>query len=66
MAIFPAASEGFSQKNLNCSVEESLERFKLVVDQALKDGLRVRGYVSCIVGCPYDGPVAPKEVAKVT
>ncbi|CAB3240490.1 unnamed protein product [Arctia plantaginis] len=66
VAIFPAASEGFSQKNLNCSVEESLARFKLVVDQALKDGLRVRGYVSCIVGCPYDGPVHPKAVAKIS
>ncbi|CAB3239854.1 unnamed protein product [Arctia plantaginis] len=66
VAIFPAASEGFSQKNLNCSVEESLARFKLVVDQALTDGLRVRGYVSCIVGCPYDGPVDPKAVAKIS
>lgn len=66
VAIFPAGSEGFSQKNLNCSVEESLKRFKLVADQAVKDGLRVRGYVSCIVGCPYDGPVNPKAIAKIT
>lgn len=66
VAIFPAGTEGFSQKNLNCSVEESLKRFKLVADQAVKDGLRVRGYVSCIVGCPYDGPVNPKAIAKIT
>nr|AID66661.1 desaturase [Agrotis segetum] len=66
VAIFPAGSEGFSQKNLNCSVEEGLKRFKLVADQAVKDGLRVRGYVSCVVGCPYDGPVHPKGIAKIT
>lgn len=66
VAIFPAGSEGFSQKNLNCSVEESIKRFKLVADQAVKDGLRVRGYVSCVVGCPYDGPVDPKAIAKIT
>nr|XP_021196164.2 hydroxymethylglutaryl-CoA lyase, mitochondrial [Helicoverpa armigera] len=66
VAIFPAGSEGFSQKNLNCSVEEGLKRFKLVADQAVKDGLRVRGYVSCVVGCPYDGPIHPKGIAKIT
>ncbi|RVE49358.1 hypothetical protein evm_005973 [Chilo suppressalis] len=66
IAIFPAGSEGFSQKNLNCSVEEGLRRFKLVADQAVKDGLRVRGYVSCVVGCPYDGPISPKTIAKIT
>lgn len=66
VAIFPAGSEGFSQKNLNCSVEEGLKRFKLVADQAVKDGLRVRGYVSCVVGCPYDGPISPKTIAKVS
>ncbi|KAJ8735473.1 hypothetical protein PYW07_007093 [Mythimna separata] len=66
VAIFPAGSEGFSQKNLNCSVEEGLKRFKLVADQAVKDGLRVRGYVSCVVGCPYDGPIHPKTIAKIT
>lgn len=65
VAIFPAGSESFSQKNLNCSVEEGLKRFKLVADQAVKDGLRVRGYVSCVVGCPYDGPIHPKGIAKV-
>ncbi|KAJ2947782.1 hypothetical protein O0L34_g9564 [Tuta absoluta] len=66
VAIFPAATEGFSQKNLNCSVEDGLNRFQLVAEQAAKDGYRVRGYVSCIVGCPYDGPVSPKVIAKIT
>ncbi|XP_013135267.1 PREDICTED: hydroxymethylglutaryl-CoA lyase, mitochondrial isoform X2 [Papilio polytes] len=66
IAIFPAGSEGFSQKNLNCSVEEGLKRFKEVAVQAIKDGLRVRGYISCVVGCPYDGPIHPKIIAKIT
>ncbi|GBP29298.1 Hydroxymethylglutaryl-CoA lyase, mitochondrial [Eumeta japonica] len=66
IAIFPAGSEGFSQKNLNCSVEEGLSRFKEVADQAVKDGIRVRGYISCVVGCPYDGPINPKNIAKIT
>ncbi|XP_069362378.1 hydroxymethylglutaryl-CoA lyase, mitochondrial isoform X1 [Maniola hyperantus] len=66
VAIFPAGSEGFSQKNLNCSVEEGLRRFKLVAEQAVKDGVRVRGYVSCVVGCPYDGPISPKAIVKIT
>ncbi|CAH0695121.1 unnamed protein product [Spodoptera exigua] len=66
VAIFPAGSEAFSQKNLNCSVEEGLKRFKLVADQAVKDGIRVRGYVSCVVGCPYEGPIHPKGIAKIT
>ncbi|XP_026758807.1 hydroxymethylglutaryl-CoA lyase, mitochondrial [Galleria mellonella] len=66
VAIFPAGSEGFSQKNLNCSVKESLQRFKEVAVQAVRDGLRVRGYVSCVVGCPYDGPISPKVIAKIT
>nr|XP_037866747.1 hydroxymethylglutaryl-CoA lyase isoform X1 [Bombyx mori] len=64
IAIFPAGSEGFSQKNLNCSVEEGLRRFKQVADEAVRDGLRVRGYISCVVGCPYDGPIHPKNIAK--
>ncbi|KAI8438337.1 hypothetical protein MSG28_010903 [Choristoneura fumiferana] len=64
VAIFPSGSEGFSQKNLNCSMAEGLERFREVAEQAVKDGKRVRGYVSCIVGCPYDGPIAPKTIAK--
>ncbi|XP_049880847.1 hydroxymethylglutaryl-CoA lyase, mitochondrial [Pectinophora gossypiella] len=66
IAIFPAATEGFSQKNLGCSVEDGLKRFQLVTKQALKDGIRVRGYISCILGCPYDGPVSPKTIAKMT
>ncbi|CAH2050252.1 unnamed protein product, partial [Iphiclides podalirius] len=66
IAIFPAGSEGFSRKNLNCSVQEGLERFKEVAIQAVKDGLRVRGYISCVVGCPYDGPIHPKAIAKIT
>ncbi|XP_028035050.1 hydroxymethylglutaryl-CoA lyase, mitochondrial [Bombyx mandarina] len=66
IAIFPAGSEGFSQKNLNCSVEEGLKRFKQVADEAVRDGLRVRGYISCVVGCPYDGPIHPKNIAKIT
>ncbi|KAJ0182612.1 hypothetical protein K1T71_001981 [Dendrolimus kikuchii] len=66
VAIFPAGSEGFSQKNLNCSVQEGLRRFKDVAEQAVRDGLRVRGYVSCVLGCPYDGPIHPKAIAKIT
>ncbi|KAJ1339243.1 hypothetical protein BSLG_006381 [Batrachochytrium salamandrivorans] len=63
IAIFGAASESFSQKNINCSVEESIVRFKDVVDSALAKGVRVRGYVSTIVGCPYEGDISPKAVA---
>ncbi|GGF31530.1 hydroxymethylglutaryl-CoA lyase [Aliidongia dinghuensis] len=66
IAVFGAASESFSQKNINCSIAESLERFKPVVDAALADGLRVRGYVSCVLGCPYEGDVAPAAVARVS
>jgi hydroxymethylglutaryl-CoA lyase len=65
VAIFGAASEAFSQKNINCSVAESLARFAPVLAAAKADGIRVRGYVSCVVGCPYQGEVAPAEVAKV-
>jgi hydroxymethylglutaryl-CoA lyase len=65
VAIFGAASEAFSQKNINCSVAESLARFAPVLAAAKADGIRVRGYVSCVVGCPYQGEVAPTEVAKV-
>ena len=65
VAIFGAASEAFSQKNINCSIDESLERFKPVVAAAKQQGLKVRGYVSCVVGCPYEGDIAPKQVAKV-
>eukprot|EP00056_Hartaetosiga_gracilis_P005132 m.81623 g.81623 ORF g.81623 m.81623 type:complete len:387 (+) comp12064_c0_seq4:261-1421(+) len=65
VAIFGAASESFSKKNINCSIDESIDRFQDVVDQAHKDGVAVRGYVSCVVGCPYEGATDPKVVAKV-
>ena len=65
IAIFGAASESFSQKNINCSIAESLERFAAVCRAALAEGLRVRGYVSCVLGCPYEGEVAPARVAEV-
>jgi len=65
VAIFGAASEAFSQKNINCSISESLARFAPVMDAAKADGIKVRGYVSCVVGCPYQGDVAPTDVARV-
>ena len=65
IAIFAAASESFSQKNINCSIAESLERFAPVCEEALGQGLRVRGYISCVLGCPYEGAVAPEAVAAV-
>ena len=65
VAVFAAASEGFSRKNINCSVEESIERFAPVFAAAARDGVRVRGYVSCVVACPYDGPTEPAKVAAV-
>ncbi len=65
IAVFGAASESFSQKNINCSIAESLDRFRPVVAQAVRRGVRVRGYVSCVVGCPYEGEIAPAAVAGV-
>lgn len=81
VAVFAAASETFSRKNINCSIEESLSRFFAfwiifkfqlalfrygeVVKNALKEGLTVRGYVSCVVGCPYEGKVNPRKVSRV-
>nr|WP_315591611.1 hydroxymethylglutaryl-CoA lyase [uncultured Cupriavidus sp.] len=65
VAIFAAASEAFSQKNINCSIAESLARFEPVLATARADGIKVRGYVSCVVGCPYEGDVAPEKVASV-
>lgn len=65
IAIFGSASEGFSQKNINCSIEESLERFAPVLEAARHIDLPVRGYVSCVTDCPYEGPVAPDQVARV-
>jgi hydroxymethylglutaryl-CoA lyase len=65
IAVFAAASEAFSQKNINCSIDESLERFYPVMEQAAKHQIPVRGYVSCVVGCPYEGAIDPKKVADV-
>ncbi|MCB2102484.1 MAG: hydroxymethylglutaryl-CoA lyase [Rhodobacterales bacterium] len=65
VAIFAAASEGFSRKNINCSIEESYGRFVPLMDRAREAGVPVRGYVSCVTDCPYDGPTAPETVAKV-
>jgi len=65
IAVFASASEGFSRANINCSVAESIERFKPVVERARADGVRVRGYVSCVLGCPFDGEVKPRAVAGV-
>ncbi|PCI47767.1 MAG: hydroxymethylglutaryl-CoA lyase [Alphaproteobacteria bacterium] len=65
IAIFGAASESFSQKNINCSIAESLERFKPVMDRASQENIAVRGYVSCVLGCPYEGKIDPGVVADV-
>ena len=65
VAIFGAASESFSRKNINCSIAESLERFRPVADAARQAGVKVRGYVSCVLGCPYEGDVPAAQVAKV-
>lgn len=66
VAIFAAASESFAQRNTNCSIDESFQRFRPVAERALAAGLRVRGYVSCVVACPYEGPIAPAAVADVS
>lgn len=65
IAIFGAASETFSRKNINCSIAESLARFAPVAEAARAQGMRVRGYISCVVGCPYEGAIAPAAVAAV-
>jgi isopropylmalate/homocitrate/citramalate synthase len=65
IAVFGAASETFSRKNINCSIAESLERFAPVVEAARASKMRVRGYISCVAGCPYEGEVKPKAVALV-
>lgn len=65
IAIFGAASEKFSQRNINCSIAESLERFAPVAAAARQHGMRLRGYISCVVDCPYEGPIAPEAVAGV-
>ena len=66
IAIFGSASEGFSRKNINCTIAESLHRFKPVAEAANAAGVKVRGYVSCVTDCPYDGPTPPASVAHVT
>lgn len=65
VAVFAAASESFSQKNINCSIAESLARFEPLLAAASRHGLRVRGYVSCVLGCPYEGEIAAQQVAAV-
>jgi hydroxymethylglutaryl-CoA lyase len=65
IAIFGAASETFSRKNTNCSIDEALQRFKPVAERALAAGVKVRGYVSCVLGCPYEGRVPVGKVAEV-
>lgn len=66
VAVFAAASEEFSQKNINCSIAESLSRFKPVMRRAAEESIPVRGYVSCVLGCPYEGNVDPTQVLKVS
>ena len=65
IAVFGSASEGFSRANINCSVAESIERFRPVIARARADGVKVRGYISCVLGCPYDGEVMPQAVVDV-
>ena len=65
VAVFAAASEAFSQRNINCSICESLQRFVPIMDAARQHGVRVRGYVSCVLGCPYEGEVDAAQVAAV-
>tara|TARA_R110002074_G_scaffold349634_1_gene520318 strand:+ start:104149 stop:105048 length:900 start_codon:yes stop_codon:yes gene_type:complete len=66
VAVFAAASETFSQKNTNCTIEQSLKRFEPLMQKAADNGIRVRGYTSCVLGCPYEGDVSVKEVVRVT
>lgn len=65
VAVFAAASESFSRKNINCTIDESLARFAPVMDMARAHDIRVRGYVSCVLGCPYEGDIAPAAVVRV-
>jgi hydroxymethylglutaryl-CoA lyase len=65
IAVFGAASETFTQRNINCSIAESLERFKPVAAAAARDRVRVRGYISCVLGCPYEGEIVPDAVVRV-
>jgi hydroxymethylglutaryl-CoA lyase len=65
IAVFASASEGFSRANINCTVAESIERFKPVLARAKADGIKVRGYISCVLGCPFDGEIMPQAVVDV-
>ncbi|WP_194788763.1 hydroxymethylglutaryl-CoA lyase [Pseudomonas sp. UFMG81] len=65
VAVFAAASEAFSQRNINCSISDSLQRFEPIMEAARSAGVRVRGYVSCVLGCPYEGKVSAEQVAPV-
>ena len=65
VAVFSAASEKFNQRNINCSIFESLARFEPLMEKAINDGVRVRGYISCVVGCPYEGSIEPERVLEV-
>lgn len=66
VSVFGAASESFTKKNINCTIDESLDRFEQVVQFALASGLKVRGYVSCVMGCPYEGDIDPEKVKEVS
>ena len=66
IALFAAATETFSQKNTNCSIADSIERFNEVIDQAQAAGVKIRGYVSCVLGCPYEGEVSFDTVSMIT
>ncbi|ARB91751.1 hydroxymethylglutaryl-CoA lyase [Legionella longbeachae] len=66
IAVFTAASEQFNQRNINCSIDESIARFKPVLALAQENNIRVRGYISCVLGCPYQGSIPPQQVALVT
>ncbi|PKM05525.1 MAG: hydroxymethylglutaryl-CoA lyase [Gammaproteobacteria bacterium HGW-Gammaproteobacteria-6] len=65
VAVFAAASEAFSQRNINCSIAQSIERFTPVLEAAQAAGLKVRGYISCVLGCPYDGDISAEQVAAI-
>ena len=65
VAVFASASEGFSQANLNCTVAQSIDRFRPILEAAAEDGVPVRGYISCVTDCPFDGPTAPGAVANL-
>jgi len=66
IAVFGAASEAFTQRNIKCSIQESIQRFEAVMAMARENNIKVRGYVSCVMGCPYQGEIEPKMVAEVS